>query len=118
MERNTWTMLHSLARQTRPVTARGYDERWAHLGLATASQRHSAVRYVRGVSLKQGQTISVVWCADVAASLSVTRRCDLLGFGATTAAEDVAHALRDRPRVRRDRDRVELCQSSSQEVSQ
>jgi len=116
MEPNTWTM-QPLARQTRLVTAGGYDERLVQLGLATASQPRSAVRHVQGVPLEHVQPISVVWCADGAASLSATRRYDPLVFGATTEGDDVALVLRDRPQVHRDREFVELSESFLQEVS-
>lgn len=116
MEPNTWTM-QPLARQTRLVTARGYDERWTHLGPSKGSQRRSAARDVQGAALEHAQPMSVVWCADGAASLSATRRYDPLVFGATTEGDDVALALRDRPQVHRDREFVELSQSFLQEVT-
>lgn len=116
MEPNTWTK-QSLARQSRLENARGYDERWAHLGAATASPRRSAVRHVPGVSFEHVQTISAVRCADCAASLSAMRRYGLLVFGATPEGDDVARAPRDRPQVHRDRESVEPMQSFLQGVS-
>jgi len=119
MEPNTWTM-QPLARQRRLVTARGYDERWTHLGPMTASQRRIGVRHVQEVALEHLQTRSVVWCAEGAASLSATRRCDPLVFGAMTVAcvvDGVALALRGRPRVHRDRESAELSQGFLQAVS-
>ena len=107
----------SQARQTRLENAGGYDERWAHLGPAAASPWRSAVTHVQGVSPEHVQTISVVWCADGAASLSATQRYGLLVLGATTEGDDVALALRDRPQVHRAREFVEPSQSLLWEVS-
>jgi hypothetical protein len=63
------------------------------------------------------QTISAVWCAAGAASLSVTRRCALLGLGATTVGDDVALALHGHPRVHRGREFIELRQRVLKGVS-
>lgn len=108
MEPNRWTM-QPLARQTRPLTAGRYEEKWAHSGRVPPRQSRAAARTLDWVGLEYPQMTSVVWCADVAAGLSATRRCDLpLGFGATTMADDVALALRVRHRVLRGRESVEV----------
>lgn len=116
MEPTPWTK-QPLSPETRGlVMARGYEVTRTHLGAPTASQPRCAMRHVEGRPAHP-QPRSVVWCAEGAANLSATRRCDLLVFGAPTVGDDVALASRDHPQVHLDREFVELSQSFLQQVS-
>ncbi len=99
------------------MTAGVYRAIRAQLGSARAGRPRIAVGHVQGVSLEHVQTMSVVWCAAVAASLSATPMYDPLVFRGPSEGSGVALALRDRPRVRRDRKFVEMRQGLVQQVA-